>query len=325
MDNDVIVSIICLAYNHERYIKQCLDGFIMQKDITFEIIIHDDASTDNTAEIIREYARKYPQYFKPIYQTDNQYSKQLNLEKEFMAQLIRGKYVAVCDGDDYWTDPYKLKKQYDALESNPDCYMCLHKVKVINEDESDIGYNCPRKDIPTSILPVGYVCENYDNAKYIHTSSFFCLASSYKDFMINTPRFREVASVGDVPLLLFFTALGKLFYINEVMSNYRFLSIGSWSYQNDNSPEKEKRRRDIYKKMKEMFVEYCKFTNHIYDECFKDKIKELDINEYWYCINHKDYKSLFKQFNVKELKEFGLNRKAMLKMKLQILFPKLFK
>ena len=322
MDDNVQVSVLCWAYNHEKYIRQCLDGFVMQKGVTFEVIIHDDASTDNTADIIREYERKYPSLFKPIYQTENQYSQHIDIAKEF---LVEGKYVAICEGDDYWTNPYKLKKQYDALDNNPDCYMCAHKVKVINENGTDIGYTCPRIDINTDIYPKGYICTDYDNAKYIHTSSHFYVAEKYKEFRLKPPKFRQVAPVGDIPALLYFTAFGKLYYFNEVMSHYRFMSIGSWSYQNANNVEKEIRQRDIDKKMKTMFVEYCSYTGGKYDNCFKDVIRNFELNEYWYCINHKDYKSLFKEFSYKELMGFGLEKKAMLKMKLQMLFPKLFK
>ena len=179
MSDSVQVSIICFAYNHEKYIRQCLDGFVMQKGVTFEIIIHDDASTDKTADIIREYESNYPNLFKPIYQSENQYSQHVSIQKEFMVPLVSGKYIAMCEGDDYWTDPYKLKKQYDALESNPYCVMCLHKTNVIKEDGSNIGYTCPRKDIQTAVLPEGYICKHYDNAKYIHTSSYFFNGTIY--------------------------------------------------------------------------------------------------------------------------------------------------
>ncbi|MBQ9516665.1 MAG: glycosyltransferase [Eubacterium sp.] len=325
MSEEVQISIICITYNHEKYIRQCLDGFLMQKDVTFEIIIHDDASTDKTSEVIREYELMYPGLLKPIYQTENQYSKNPIIIDNKFVPYIQGKYVAICEGDDYWTDPFKLKKQFDALEANPDCVMCAHKVNVVNNDGTDLGYTCPRKDIQTIILPIGYICMNYDNAKYIHTNSCFINASDYKQYLTNMPNYRLVAPVGDVPLLLYFTSIGKIYYFNEVMSNYRFMSIGSWTYQNENDPEKEQRRRNIYKRMKEMFVEFCKFTGGKYDECFISEIKKYDMNEYWYCIKHQDYKSLFTEFTIKELKEFGLDNKAILKMKLQIYFPFVFK
>jgi len=326
MSDNVQVSIICTAYNHEKYIRQCLDGFVMQKGVSFEIIIHDDASTDGTANIIREYEAKYPNLFKPIYQTENQHSKHIPLLiSSFINPLSTGKYVALCEGDDYWTDPYKLKKQYDVLENNPNCFMCGHKVNVVKENGDDIGYTCPRNDIKSSILPKGYICMNYDNAKYIHTSSFFFKANYYKSFYRNPPQFRLVAPVGDIPLLLYFNTVGNIIYINEVMSNYRFLSIGSWSYRNANDPQKEKRRRETDKKMHQMFIEYCNYTEHKYDDCFRKIIENLSKSEFWYCINNKDYKSLFKEFKYSELKKFGLDNKAMLKMICYIFILKFIK
>lgn len=114
-----LVSICCLAYNHEPYIRQCLDGFIIQKtDFPFEVLVHDDASTDKTAEIIREYEALYPEIIKPIYQTENQYSKRIGITNTFQFPRARGKYIAICEGDDYWTDPLKLQKQVDFLEGN---------------------------------------------------------------------------------------------------------------------------------------------------------------------------------------------------------------
>ncbi|MBR6918014.1 MAG: glycosyltransferase family 2 protein [Clostridia bacterium] len=324
MSDSIQISIICFAYNHEKYIRQCLDGFLMQKDVTFEIIIHDDASTDKTQDIIREYENKYPDLFRPIYQTENKYSTHNNLESDFIVQHITGDFVAVCEGDDFWTDPYKLKKQYDALEANPECLMCAHKVRVANSDGTDAGYSCPRNDIKTVSLPVGYICDNYENAKYIHTSSLFLRADIYKKYLYSPPTFREVAPVGDIPLLLYFTSLGKIYFMNEVMSVYRFMSDGSWSYRNKNDPEKESRRREIDKKMVKMFSEFCRFTDNKYYEDLKCEIDKYRQNEYWYCIEHHDYKSLFKEFSIKELEEFGLGRKARLKMRLQMWFPRIF-
>lgn len=125
MDNDSkpLVSIISLTYNHAPYIRECLDGFLMQKtDFQIEVIIHDDASTDGTTDIVKEYAEKYPDIIKPIIQTENQYSKHYNfgfiLEKCFCK--VKGKYIAYCEGDDFWIDHFKLQKQVDFLESNSD-------------------------------------------------------------------------------------------------------------------------------------------------------------------------------------------------------------
>ncbi len=116
-----VVSIICLTYNHAPYIRECLDGFLMQKtDFPFEVIIHDDASTDGTTDIIREYAAKYPAIIKPIIQTENQYSKHHNFGyiMESCFQICQGQFIAYCEGDDYWIDPLKIQKQVTFLINN---------------------------------------------------------------------------------------------------------------------------------------------------------------------------------------------------------------
>ena len=140
MKGDPLVSIRCLVYNHEPYLRQCLDGFVMQKTtFPFEAIVHDDASTDGSAAIIREYAEKYPDIIKPIFETENQYSKQDgSLGKNIRAVANpNAKYIATCEGDDYWTDPNKLQLQVDFLESHPDYYMTCHAFKEYYEDTNE--------------------------------------------------------------------------------------------------------------------------------------------------------------------------------------------
>ena len=118
-----LVSIRCAVFNHEPSLRQCLDGFVMQKtNFPFEAIIHDDASTDGSVAIIREYAAKYPEIIKPVYETENQYSKgNGSLGRALDAAMHPdSKYVALCEGDDYWTDPDKLQQQVDILERDPE-------------------------------------------------------------------------------------------------------------------------------------------------------------------------------------------------------------
>lgn len=123
-----MVTIRCIAYNQAEYIRQCLDGFVMQKtDFRFEAVVHDDASTDGTDEIIREYAEKYPDIIKPIFEKENLYSKHDGSLFRVMKEACKGKYIAYCEGDDYWTDPCKLQKQVDYLESHPDVVYSCHR------------------------------------------------------------------------------------------------------------------------------------------------------------------------------------------------------
>ena len=133
--NKPLVSICSITYNHAPYIRQCLDGFLMQQTtFPIEIIINDDCSTDGTTEIIHEYAEKYPDLIFPIFHEENQYQKGVRgMFQRFVFPKARGKYIALCEGDDYWTDPLKLQKQVDFLEANPEYSLCFHNVEVRKE------------------------------------------------------------------------------------------------------------------------------------------------------------------------------------------------
>lgn len=141
-NNPIVVSISCITYNHAPFIRQCLDGFMMQKtDFAFEVLIHDDASTDGTTEIIKEYEARYPDVIKPIYEEENQWVKGRRGSAVFNFPRARGKYIALCEGDDYWTDPLKLQKQVDFLEENLDYLMCSHFREVYNQNTNELSFN----------------------------------------------------------------------------------------------------------------------------------------------------------------------------------------
>ena len=129
-----LVTIKCITYNHEQYISDALDGFLMQETtFPFEVIVHDDASTDNTAKIIKEYEKKYPNIIKPIYETENQYSKHDESITRIINSKIKGKYIAFCEGDDYWTNSKKLQIQYDFLENNSDYIGVGHMTNSVDK------------------------------------------------------------------------------------------------------------------------------------------------------------------------------------------------
>ena len=144
----ILVAVKCLVYNHEPYIRECLDGFVMQKtNFKFVAIVHDDASTDRSAEIIKEYAEKYPDIIKPILETENQYSKNDGSLRRIMDAAVDetgAKYVAMCEGDDYWIDPYKLQKQVDILENDNAYTMCFSDYKNVDKDNKEIFW--PNRD-----------------------------------------------------------------------------------------------------------------------------------------------------------------------------------
>lgn len=223
-----LVSIICTAYNQEKYIRNCLDGFLMQKtDFPYEIIVHDDASTDHTAEIIREYERKHPECIRAIYQTENQYSQGIRIVQTYIYPKTRGKFIAYCEGDDYWTDPLKLAKQVNALYAHPDCRLCLHKVEDVSEDGIPIGISCPKEHLPTSVMSSEqFIGKNGD---FFQLSSYLHYREDLLPFYSDWPEFYRISDVGDKPLLLYLGQLGNVYYIDEAMSCYRQDSVCSWT------------------------------------------------------------------------------------------------
>lgn len=142
-EEPILVAVHCLVYNHEPYLRDCLNGFVMQKtDFRFVAIVHDDVSTDKSAEIIREYAERYPDIIKPIFETENQWSKADGSLGRIMSAAIDAtgaKYVAWCEGDDYWTDSHKLQKQVDFMEAHPETGLCYTDYN----QQSDMGNTVP--------------------------------------------------------------------------------------------------------------------------------------------------------------------------------------
>lgn len=265
--DEIKVSVLCAAYNHEKYIRQCLEGFIMQKtNFKYEVLIHDDASTDNTAQIIREYEKKYPDIIKPIYQTENQYSKGIKITTGILLPFIRGQYVALCEGDDFWTDENKLQLQVETMEAHPECKMCVHTVKDYYETQEKSEYYPPahlQYKIKAGII------KGYDFIKIAHgyifqTSSYFFDATTFKAFAKENPTFKQISPVGDVCFLLYFGDKAPVYYIEACMSCYRRNSIGSWSQKIGKSNQKE--WQNYSEKVVALYTEFDKYTNGKYHD-----------------------------------------------------------
>lgn len=217
----IIVSISCITYNHAPYIRACLDGFLMQKtSFVFEILIHDDCSTDGTREIIEEYSEKYPDLIFPIFQTENQYSKGVRgMMTRFNFPRCRGKYIALCEGDDYWTDIYKLQKQVDFLESNVDFSICFHNMKILYElDPSVIEFtNSKNQESVSSILDLA------TKGNFIFTASVV-----FKKPKDGFPNWLTELPIGDYAIHLFNAQFGKIKFLDELMGVYRIHEAGIW-------------------------------------------------------------------------------------------------
>lgn len=234
----LMVTIRCCTYNHEPYIRQCLEGFVMQKtNFRFEAIVHDDASTDGTAAIIREYAEKYPDIIKPIFETENQYSKRDGSLRRIMNAHTHGKYVAVCEGDDYWIDPLKLQKQVDFLETHPD-YGLVHTYLNYVDTESKIipPPTQLHKHIKERIFD-GYIWDYYlCRAGFILTCTCMYRKSLYRE--------NERVFV-DTGVFMMIARQSKIYCIREITSCYRRVPQGAMCSRQE-FVIKQNRRTKLY-------------------------------------------------------------------------------
>ncbi len=208
-----LVSIVCDVYNHEPFLRKCLDGFVMQQtNFPFEILVHDDASTDHSADIIREYEAKYPDLFRPIYEKENQYFKQ-HLWADIQFPRAKGKYIAICEGDDHWTDPLKLQKQIDYLESHPECALCFHNAILHwdNEGQPDSVF--------ASIEERDYSGIELITKWYCSTASIVFKAS-LKDGFSQLCKNHPLMKIGDRPLVTYCSKYGTVHGIPDIMSVY---------------------------------------------------------------------------------------------------------
>lgn len=216
----IMVSIQCTAYNHEKFIRETLEGFVMQKtNFRFEAIVHDDASTDGTAEIIREYVEKYPDIIKPIYETENQYSKKDGSLTRIMYEACKGKYIAICEGDDYWIDPYKLQKEVDFLEVHPEFVMCSHNYKYYFQKSCS--------------FESGLTCDDtvYDLETFISRENWLTqpLTCIYRMSAFNLDEYLQYKNSKDVTLFYYLLKRGKGMYFKDCVAVYRIHSGGVWS------------------------------------------------------------------------------------------------
>lgn len=207
------VSVCCTAFNHENYITQAIESFLMQEtNFPFEVIVRDDCSTDKTADIIREYSKQYPNIIKPILEVENQYSQ----GKEGSIKLVKksdAKYIALCEGDDYWISPLKLQKQIDLLESNSTLKGVHTKVLYVDKDNNTLGQS-DRVEKGFETIDYKYLAQR----NTIHTCSFVFTKDIVDD---NLCEMLREAPVGDLVYFLKTALSGNIGYVNELMSAYR--------------------------------------------------------------------------------------------------------
>ena len=288
------ISIICNTYNQEKYIAQALDSFLMQKiDVPFEVLVHDDASTDGTADIIREYEAKYPDIIKPIYQTENQYSREGLITYRFQIPRAKGKYIAFCEGDDYWTDPDKLRLQYEYMETHEDCSACCHAYSMVDKDRKLIE---ERYDFPEDCsIPMKRLIGNQ-----LELPQFATL-------FVRSEILKELngiflgARCNDMVLRIYCLLHGDFHYINKNMSCYRMFTEYSWTV---NIGCDKKKLVESYKKYIPFLKELNRYTDGKYEQ---DILKCIDRREFEIALLENDYKTAIKK---KAFKKCSLKRKV---------------
>lgn len=259
-----LVSICCITYNHAPYIRECLDGFMMQKTkFPIEIIINDDASTDGTTEIIKEYEAQYPDIIKPIYQVENQYSKGVRgMYANFCFPRAQGKYIALCEGDDYWTDPLKLQKQVDFLESHPDYVMCSHRFKLYIQKDNNFS-----KDWYSTASDVEYGISDLIRGTWYHHP----LSVMFRSDKLDLQEHARYPYTMDAVLFFHLLKKGPGIMLNEDMAVYRIHFGGIWSGINQENRLKNEFKARIGLYDVEKNYEAAFFLRHQFAKCFGRK------------------------------------------------------
>ncbi|WP_394994413.1 glycosyltransferase [Emticicia sp.] len=261
------VSVCVPTYNHEKYIRQTLDGALMQQtDFVFEIVIGDDASTDNNQRIIQEYVDKYPNIFRAFLHEENQGPRE---PKEFggrnnvlgLLKACKGDYVALCEGDDYWTDPLKLQKQVDFMETNLDYSICHHNMNVIYEDGSpEHFFNESNQKTKSSIVDI------LEDRWFIATAAtLYRNIFREKDFA----NWHSRAAAGDWALAIQLAATGKIHYMPEAMGVYRKHREGLSNIHSSTN-------LFFLKNRKQMFTDVNEWLDFQYNETIQQTLKYYD-------------------------------------------------
>lgn len=267
MKEEIKVSVCCLAYNHELYIRDCLEGFVKQKtNFKYEVLIHDDASTDKTVDIIREYEAKYPDIIKPIYQSENRYSQGISIDEKYIFPKAKGKYYAYCEGDDYWCNENKLQKQVDFMDAHPEYSACVH---------NSFRLNCTSGE-KTLISKAETDCDLSVEDMILRFSEYFQTSSVFyrKEYALLPDGFKS-KSFGDYQKAIYLALCGKVRYMNDIMSVYRFLSNGSWSQKQSETDVKINHNNEVINLMYRL----DEYTEQEYHEVIEKKIlsKEVEI------------------------------------------------
>jgi len=289
-----LVSIVCITYNHEPFIRQALDSFLMQEcDFPYEIVLAEDCSTDGTREICMEYAAKYPEIIHYIWSENNIGA----VENEARAiRAAKGKYIALCEGDDYWTDPHKLQKQVAFMESHPEYSVTFHRYKIHYEDteawqEDNAGWLFDGKQIEGTEITIEQTLDKwitqYLTAVFRRDCYDFSWADKYQLYR-DSHMFYHLMTVGKAYLFAFkggvYRKTGEGIYTN--MDRHQMISLTIDVCREMWEKNSDARLSKPYIKAMQYFVDnFCK------DPAYRHEVAKMSILQYRM---EKDFKRLIK-------------------------------
>ena len=258
MDNKLLDSICTITYNQEKFIAKAIEGVVSQKcDFKFEMVIGEDGSTDKTREIIQSYADKYPDIIVPLFAVKNEGAK-ANAAKSLMA--CKGKYIAFLEGDDYWTDPYKLQKQFNFMEANPEYSMCFTRVNVVDENDNEAHDPYP------VLTKEDFTIEDIIKAErvFIPTPTLF-----FRNAVIPKPlpKFYVEARSGDIAMHLLLCDVGKARCLPGKTGIYREHPGGI--------TKTEKAKAEGVKQLFQLFINFNEYSGYKYDKLIRQRLSQM--------------------------------------------------
>lgn len=305
---EIIVSVICATYNQIGYIEQTLRSLLMQKTtFRYEVLVHDDASTDGTTDVVKRFEKEYPDRMTAVCQTVNQYSQGIS-PLNLLMTIAQGRYLAICEGDDYWTSPYKLQKQVEALEANPQCDMCAHEATMVDAVSGKVLKQiAPLKE--DGILTMEQVIRG--GGTYLSTNSLMCR----REIAVN-PTDYELLAPFDYCMQMHGAARGGIVYLAESMSAYRRGADNSWTLKMQKNP---KQLISHYQLMKKVLDMVDRDTDKVYASTIAFEQKKYDFE---IAVAERNGVSIFGK-DMKDVRQ-GIRKKRLLILALMCYAPWIF-
>ena len=293
MNNKIRVSVFLFTYNHEKYIEKALDSILSQKtDFKYEIIIRDGGSSDNTYRIIKDYQKRYPDIITVVMKAKDKRTAKSRMLQE-VVPVSKGKYTAIIEGDDYWTDVYKLQKQFDFMEKHPDYSLVVTNYGVLNDITGKVRKtHFKDKDYSVSEIILS-------NEEAFATSSMFAII----EYAYHTDSFYNISPFEDYVTLLQLSLQGKVYFMKDCTSVYRINAVGSWT-TNLKKGDVVSKRWYLYNELSSMFSEFNKNTNYKYDKeieylLLKKEFIIYTLDNNTLMMKHDKFKKLYKMGNIK--------------------------